>query len=591
MKGLYRRKKPLVLFFMVVLSLKAALPPVHAGGRNDTAPSSTEIDHGEQADRFRRLEQILLEGRRFLSAGEYAAAMDRYAAGLDEYRVEFFSAPEDPGEKNRILPDPAQIIEGAKLFSGMAARLNELILTMENLSRKPAPPLSEVAGLCEELLVEMESLRSFRNVLFSTGIAFSGQLTRLRETDPSLGDTSFLYYAEQLVFGPPGEGNREGMIGVVDRLGDGVIAGFEENLALLVLHYGLDNSTLPPPRERELRPGWDAGLSRLEAETARLEYEVLLREFRSLITNVRNTYFAGNFERAEELLIRARNRYRIISDGEDAELSYWLTLVRGARSLRDGRVIPITAPLYAEMSQLLSEAKKSYDEGIRFLNSDRQSAGLIKLTEARQKTQEVKLLFPINQEANFLELRIDRITNPTAFDRTFRRHLAEAVAGTKVQSLQAFVDLHSLAAIDPQYPGIKEILEQAEKDMGYRPLPPNPRALSQSNELTLEAQNIVYSQTRDHYSLALEKLDQALRLNPYNNQALALKDRLQTAAEEMEVIVLDSSAERDYQRAVLALQQGNPITALSILRQLLRDPRYRNAPKIIALQRRIESVL
>jgi tetratricopeptide (TPR) repeat protein len=243
------------------------------------------------------------------------------------------------------------------------------------------------------------------------------------------------------------------------------------------------------------------------------------------------------------------------------------------------------------MSQLLSDAKRSYEEGIRFLNSDRRSLGFAKLTAARQKTREIKLLFPVNQEADLLALRIDRITDPAAFDRTFQLRLSEAVAGTKAQSLDAFIDLQNLAAIDPWYPDIGNILEQAEKDMGYRPLPPNPRDLAQSDELTLEAQALVYSRNRDQYPLALEKINRALRLNPYNNQAAALKDRLQTAAEETDLTALDKGAEQDYQRAVLALRQGNPITALSILRQLLRDPRYRNTEKITALRRRIESVL
>jgi tetratricopeptide (TPR) repeat protein len=594
MTGLYRRGKPLFLFFAAVLSLKAAVPAIHAGGRADTAPSPAAVREPE--DPGRHLERILGEGRRFLNAGEYTAAMNRYAEGLEEYRAGFLPASGRSGNEHRILLDPAPIIEGAKRFPGMAVRLTELTLAVEKLSREPEAPVSRAFDLYEAFLAEMEPLDSFRNILSSAADAVSGQLAGPRETDPARGDPSFLFFAGQLISGPPGEGNREGMIGAVDGLGEQVMSHFAASLALINRRSGAGDSALIPAGEqepyfRESGTGWETGLSRLEAEAAPLEYKALLQEFKSLLTNVRETYFNGNFERAEELLVRARDRYQVIHNGEDAELTYWLALVRGVRSLRAGRVIPITAPLYAEMSQLLSDAKKSYDEGMRFLDSDRQSAGLVKLTEARQKTQEVKLLFPVNQEANFLELRIDRITDPAAFDRSFRRHLAEAAAGTKARSLQAFVDLHSLASIDPQYPGIQDMLEQAEKDMGYRPLPSNPRDLAQSDKLTLEAQNMVYGRNQDQYPLALEKLNQALRLNPYNNQAVALKERLQTTLEGMEAAVLDSGAERDYQRAVLALQQGNPITALSILRELLRDPRYRNTAKIIALQRRIESVL
>ncbi|MFP3089776.1 hypothetical protein LQZ21_05560 [Treponema sp. TIM-1] len=340
----------------------------------------------------------------------------------------------------------------------------------------------------------------------------------------------------------------------------------------------------PVPDTGELTPAFTP-----HQEIAQIgpEDEDLLREVRDLINKVREIYFAGNFDEAEEMLIR----YRISAGVENSEITYWLTLIRGARSLRSGRVIPVTAPLYAEMSQLLSDAKKSYAEGLLFINTDRRSAGLTKLTEARQKTQQIRLLFPVNDEADFLELRIDQITNPSAFNRSFRRRLDEAVAGIKRRSRDAFDDLQTLALINPQYPGLGDILDQAELDMGYRLPPPNPQDLAQSNELTVAAENMIDPQDRSQYPFALELLNQALRLNPHNRQALALRDYVQTGMGETEAIVLDDDAEADYQRAVQELQEGNPITALSIIRQLLRNPRYRNSTKIIALQRRIESVL
>ena len=56
-------------------------------------------------------------------------------------------------------------------------------------------------------------------------------------------------------------------------------------------------------------------------------------------------------------------------------------------------------------------------------------------------------------------------------------------------------------------------------------------------------------------------------------------------------VVLTNTAERDYQRAVQELQKGNTIVAQAIVEQLLRDPRNRNSPRIIELQRRIQSRL
>ncbi|MDR1107795.1 MAG: hypothetical protein LBL19_02045 [Spirochaetaceae bacterium] len=311
-------------------------------------------------------------------------------------------------------------------------------------------------------------------------------------------------------------------------------------------------------------------------------------EVRDLVHHARETYFAGNFEAAGELLERARF---LTAHGEEAEITYWLTLVRGARSSGAGRSIPVTAPLYAEMSQLLSNAKRAYDEGFRFIQADQRETGFAKLTEARQKTREVKLLFPVNAEADFLELQIDRLTDPVTFDRSFRRWLSEAVAGVGEGSRQAFEDLQSLALLHPRYPGMADILEQAEITMGYRLPPPSARDLALSRELAAAAQAIISGHNQARYLLAREQVEEALRLDPHNGPAAELKEHIQAALAEMGVLVPEGGAEQEYQRAVRELHRGNPLTALSIVQQLLQEPRYRNSPPIIALRRRIESVL
>jgi tetratricopeptide (TPR) repeat protein len=339
-----------------------------------------------------------------------------------------------------------------------------------------------------------------------------------------------------------------------------------------------------------LRSDRDTRLVRLGAEINRLENELIIREVRELVINARTTYFAGNFEQAEEMLVRAQNRWRVTNTDNNAEVVYWLTIVRGALSIRSGRTIAPTAPLYPEISQLLSEAKKSYDEGVQLINMNRRSEGLGKFTEARQKTQEVKLMFPLNEDAGLLELRIDQVADPAAFTVSFQRRFSEAVAGTRRRSQEAFADLQNLAVINPRYPGMAAAINQAEIDMGIRPPPPDPGDLAQSNELTAAARAIINSNVRAQFPVALEQLNRALELNPNNGSAMTEKDRVQTMMGGGDSIVLDSAVEGEYQRAVRELQQGNTIVAMAIVQQLLQDPRNRTT-RILDLQRRIESVL
>ncbi|MDR2186149.1 MAG: hypothetical protein LBO80_10885 [Treponema sp.] len=339
-----------------------------------------------------------------------------------------------------------------------------------------------------------------------------------------------------------------------------------------------------------LRAIRDDRLLRLGAEITRLENERIIREVRELVNGAKTTYYAGNFEQSEEMLVRAQNRWRVTNTEPNPEVVYWLTLVRGALSIRSGRIIPPTAPLYPEMSQLLSEAKKNYDEGIRFFNVNRRTDGLAKFNAAREKTREVKLMFPINEEAGLLDLRMDQIADPAAFNASFRQRLNAAVSGTKQRSTQAYADLQNLAVINPRYPGMRNILDQAEIDMGIRPPPPDPRDLAQSAELTKQALAIINANVRVQFEIAKAQLGEAIGLDPNNSAASEALDRVNNLIGGSDTIVLTNNAEAEYQRAVRELQQGNTIVAMSIVQQLLQDPRNRTS-RILDLQRRIESML
>jgi TolA-binding protein len=340
-----------------------------------------------------------------------------------------------------------------------------------------------------------------------------------------------------------------------------------------------------------LRAEWDTQVVELGAEINRLENEIVIRDVRNLVNNARNSYFTGDFEQAEGLLVQAQNRWRVTNVGTDGEIQYWLNVVRGALSLRTGKVISPTAPLYAEMSQLLSDAKKNYEEGVRYLNASRRAEGLVKLAEARMKTQEVKLMFPVNQEAGMLELRIDQVMDPPVFAASFGSRVNAAVAGSKQGSMESFAELQNLAEIDPRYPGIAAALAQAEIDVGLRPPVPSPQNIARSNELTAAARQILNRNIVSQFEVGIRQCDEAITLNPNNTQAMTIKDQLQTKMNGTGTLVIDSRSEAEYQRAVRELQQGNNLVALAIVEQLLQDPNNRSSTRILDLQRRIQARL
>jgi tetratricopeptide (TPR) repeat protein len=351
------------------------------------------------------------------------------------------------------------------------------------------------------------------------------------------------------------------------------------------------NSSLEIQESASLRQSWNTQLINLGQTINNAENEMIIAEVRNMVNNAHVSYFAGNFQQAEDSLLRARNRWRITNADENEEIVYWLGIVRGAMSARSNRVIPPTAPLYPEMSQLLSRAQRNYEEGVQMMNSGQRTLGLAKFEEARQLTREVKMMFPVNQEAGILELRMEQFTDPSAFNAAFEQRLNTAIAGTRRRSIESFADLQNLAEINPRYPNIRGILNQAEIDMGYRPPPPNPANIARSRELTASASRILEGNLSTQYEVALEQINEAIRLNPDNADAARVKDRLLNRMSVPGAIVLTREDEEDYQRAMRELQAGNNLVAFALVERLMQNPRNRNITKLIELQRRIQSVI
>jgi tetratricopeptide (TPR) repeat protein len=266
-------------------------------------------------------------------------------------------------------------------------------------------------------------------------------------------------------------------------------------------------------------------------------------------------------------------------------------MVRGALSINMGRVISPTAPLFAEMSQLLSNATRSYNEGVRLLNAGQRPEGIMVFGEALDQTREVRLMFPMNHSARMLELRIEQQTDMPAFNAAFQHRLNQAVEGTRGRDIEAFATLQDLAEINPQFPGIQNILLQAEIAMGFRPPPPNPADLARSAELAGTAAAHINSRDPIRMGVAEAQLEEALSLNPDNLQAQALLDELSVLLTGTGTFVLSSHAQIQYNAALQEFLRGNHLTANAIVQQLLQDPESQRSTLVQDLRRRINAFL
>ena len=165
------------------------------------------------------------------------------------------------------------------------------------------------------------------------------------------------------------------------------------------------------------------------------------------------------------------------------------------------------------------------------------------------------------------------------------------MAGTRERRLEAFADLQDLVEINPQFPGIRAILTQAEIDMGFRPPPPNPVSIARSSELTRSAEVHVNNGDPISFGVAEAQLEEAIRLNPNNTAAQVLMDRLHILMTGTGRFVLSSHAQTQYNIALQEFLRGNHLTANAIVQQLLQDPESQRSTLVQDLRRRIDAFL
>lgn len=314
----------------------------------------------------------------------------------------------------------------------------------------------------------------------------------------------------------------------------------------------------------------DRMLDELASSILRAENELVVTETRRLVNSGKSEYMQGNFDRAEMVLLQARSRWSTTNSSPEVEVEYWLKLVQTALYVKTGRDIPVSAPLFPEMSQLLSLAKQYYEEGAQALAKKDKPGATKAFSLAKQKISEVKIAFPLNQEARVLELRINQLSDPDEFAKSFTRMYNDAVKKieSKLDLSTAYSDLKDLEAINPRYPGLKAQIEKAEILLGFRQLPPDPKAIAEARSLVQAAQRIFDSRQLAQFSFAKAQLDRAISLDPNNEAAGLLKDKIASYIGGDTTIVLPTAAESLYNEAVAFFTNGDYINARARLSRL-----------------------
>ena len=170
-----------------------------------------------------------------------------------------------------------------------------------------------------------------------------------------------------------------------------------------------------------------------------------------------------------------------------------------------------------------------------------------------------------------------------------------AIAGcrkkdTQLESYNLLMDYYNLA---PDYKGLKDKIYNIQIELGMRQKPVDNSAATQAKKLTREAQRLFNSAGNDVAKLnnALAKINESLRINPNNNEAETLKDKISTKIGASTTIVLSAEEQALYNDAVVKLQRGYVDDANIIVNQLLQNPKNSSSKIIKELKKKIDARL
>lgn len=339
----------------------------------------------------------------------------------------------------------------------------------------------------------------------------------------------------------------------------------------------------------------------LLADLALAKRDYFLPQREEALAEARALIRQQEFEDASRTLNRAEDFHDQIDKQENPEILRLQEFVDRAINTSSAWYISKTDPLYAEMSQLLNLAREDYQTAEQRVDEGRTVGVNGLLANAESKLAAVQNTFPQNLEVGVLLLQIEllrnRLIGGSAAARTeiLGEKLDQAETAFNNGEYQKALSLaKSLETIDPGYPGLAELIFEAEIATGQRVREPDPADVRAAENLYADANAIWQNRIQDQYAAALDRIKEAIaRYTPFNPPAryISLKNNLEIRVDISAATILSAADQLQYQSALESYQQGNFVQAKLIVDQLIQKGDNIRNPQLLDLQRRIESRL
>jgi hypothetical protein len=317
----------------------------------------------------------------------------------------------------------------------------------------------------------------------------------------------------------------------------------------------------------------------------------IVQQVRERIDRANTLYEQEAYQQSYDLLTEARNLWQQTNVQPNPEIERLLRFVNAALNLENTRTLAETEPLYPVLSSYLNLARRDYNEAQDEAQGSSGPPPQQLLARAEENVDNVTAMRPYNWEARILKLRILRLRDSENFAEVFERRFEEALDRKDDDPQEALTEFETLAAINPDYPGLQNQIVELEIELGIRPDPVTQAQIAESNRLLNQARQVASGAGEAQRQAAISILEEAVTLNPENRDAQILLDRLRIQSGGEATVALSSAEEQQLRRAETLFIQDNAAQAYAIVQQLLRDTDNQRYPPLLDLEERIAARL
>ncbi len=369
----------------------------------------------------------------------------------------------------------------------------------------------------------------------------------------------------------------------------------EEASNLISLSYEAYGKSLQYEEDDAIRKriGANGDLSQLLAQIETALNARIITDVENLISAGIKLVTNGDYVNAYQRFIQADQRWQEKHPGEaySSVLTYYLDLSRTASSVSGSRDIPPTDPSYDVVSSYLNLANQSFLEAEKLIKNGKTADARKYLESSKQNVDSVLSLFPYNRAAQVLDLKIVQVTDEKAFPKKLKALTDGFIRDSKSPNLAdkqaAYLGLKNIQEFLPKDAALAKIIKTLGQEIGVEAKPISQTNILKSTQLYQQAKANYNTRRSETWQPSIKILDEALTLNPNNEDARTLRKTILLRTGDIKEIPVKPSVAVEYSKAKEFFNKKDYISARQIVDTLLLEPGNSTFTPLVDLKQRL----